>query len=484
MKQSLKKTAIVLSAVVLCFMGLFFLLRLAPKDMTGMAYADIEAYRTQHPDRRVIYTITIDESLALTESSTTAELTAPAQLDRMIAQAEYLQQLDIITLGSLTLEPTAVFALQQAFPRAQVTDYSIDVLGTSYPDDSTQITLIALTDTQALQAAETLGYLPKLQSVTMEAQSGAFTAETAAALAAKLPDLELLLTFDLFGQTVSTDMERIEYFQAEIGDEGLDTIRSILPLMDKLTYLKLDWCGTSDEATAALRDELAPQTKVVWRVFLNKYHNVLTDSYRIWPPYGIYTRHVECLKYCTEARYIDLGHSCIESIEFVKYMPNLEVLIVADTLVKDLEPLRTCKNLTFLELFKTRVEDLSPLADLPQLEYLNLSDNYQIEDITPLYGLNNLVKLNFTKAAVPKEQVNKFLELHPDTVSVFNVYVASTGATWRFAMNENGRYGYTPRYALLREQIGYDTQDYSAYPKGYITEEITYESTGIIPETK
>ena len=52
---------------------------------------------------------------------------------------------------------------------------------------------------------------------------------------------------------------------------------------------------------------------------------------------------------------------------------------------------------------------------------------------------------------------------------------------WRY--NLGGQGILDSRYQLLRLQIGYNTQDYSQWPRGELKEEITYESTGIIPES-
>ena len=40
----------------------------------------------------------------------------------------------------------------------------------------------------------------------------------------------------------------------------------------------------------------------------------------------------------------------------------------------------------------------------------------------------------------------------------------------------------TARYALLRKQFDYEHDQVSQWPKGELKEEVTYESTGIIPE--
>ena len=278
-------------------------------------------------------------------------------------------------------------------------------------------------------------------------------------------------------------METIAYFKADIGgDAGLDVIRSVMPIMDKLTQLTLDWCGTTDEATAALREELADRCKVVWRVFFADF-NCLTDTYKIWAQFYLWSRDLDPLKYCNEVRYVDMGHSFVDSCEFVRYMPYLDTLILGDTSLRSVEPLRECKNLTYLEIFTCNVTDLSPLAGLTQLEYLNIS-NIETTDITPLYGLTNLKKMNSTmNEKIPRDQIETFKQMLPNCDATFTFGDESpTEYGWRRApAPPHGMYLYTPRYALLRQQIGYDTEDYSRYPKGHLTHEVTYESTGILP---
>ena len=472
------------AALLAAAVGIYFYFNV---DMTGAPYSEIEAYRAEHPNKNVTYTVTIDGGetpLEISSKVTEAALTDLQQTDSLIAQAEYLQHLKVLFFGALTPDAEVLSELRSAFPNTAFHYDSLLLLGKATSSHSTQLTLEQLSVTELAQAAEELIWFPALTEVTVTAPADtAYTAEHAAVLAAALPDVTVNMSFDLFGQMVSTDMERIEYFKADIGgDAGLDVIRSVMPIMDKLTYLRLDWCGTTDEATAALREELKGQCKVVWRVFFADF-NCLTDTYKIWAQYYLWTRDLEPLKYCNEVRYIDMGHSYVDSCEFVKYMPYLDTLILADCSLRSVEPLRTCKNLTYLEIFTCNVTDLSPLADLTQLEYLNIS-NIETTDISPLYGLHNLKKLNSTmNEKIPREQIAKFKELNPDCDATFTFADESpTEYGWRRApAPPHGIYLYTPRYALLRQQIGYDTKDYSRYPKGYLTEEVTYESTGILP---
>ncbi|MBQ3011083.1 MAG: hypothetical protein IJD81_07810, partial [Oscillospiraceae bacterium] len=359
MKKTLLIPLLALSLLLLCG---------CTTDMTGRPYSEIEAFIAENPNKKVTYTVTVDggaEPLELTNESVEAVLTDIKQADNLIAQAEYLQHLTAVTFTDVVMDWETAAALHDAFPNAAVTYPQLMLLGKAYPADTAAIELHPMTLEEFEQAAKELPWFPQLAEVTvMSPEDSVYTAEHAAILAAALPDTTVNLTFDLFGQTVSTDMDRIEYFKADIGgDAGLDVIRSVMPIMDKLTYLRLDWCKTTDEATAALREELKDTCKVVWRVFFADF-NCLTDTYKIWAQYYLWTRDLGPLQYCNEVRYIDMGHSFVDSCEFVKYMPYLDTLILADCSLRSIEPLSTCKNLTYLEIFTTNVVDLTPLAGL------------------------------------------------------------------------------------------------------------------------
>ena len=79
-----------------------------------------------------------------------------------------------------------------------------------------------------------------------------------------------------------------------------------------------------------------------------------------------------------------------------------------------------------------------------------------MHDISPLYELENLERMYCTMSSIPKEQQDKFIELHPDCEVTFKWEDPSKGP-WRF--DENGER--VERYELLAQQFGYDTFDYS-----------------------
>lgn len=67
---------------------------------------------------------------------------------------------------------------------------------------------------------------------------------------------------------------------------------------------------------------------------------------------------------------------------------------------QNLEDLRYCTGLKSLTMWMTDVEDLSPLADLTGLEELDLYACSRLQNIAPLFGLQNLRTLKLNETAV------------------------------------------------------------------------------------
>ncbi|MBO6014259.1 MAG: hypothetical protein J6P48_02210 [Oscillospiraceae bacterium] len=375
--------------------------------------------------------------------------------------------------------------LREAFPSV-VIEYKVFLFGKEVPHDTEELDLSELTKEETVQAAVELGKLERLHAVTLmkadadpedpalikQSFSGPvflseLSLEDVGILEERLPDTRIDYRFVLFGKVLSTADERIEYVrERHIGDEGLNHFRAILPFMKELNYLKLDDCGTTSACMASLRDDF-PEIKVVWRVWFGNYglcgdgtyatYNCLTDTEKIWATGTLRDRSTEDLKYCTDVRYIDIGHNSITDIGFVNYMPKLEVAVFSITYIDDISPLANCPDLEYLELFRTLVTDLSPLENCKNLKHLYFYDEARIgaADITPLYGLDRLERLYCTVAESAADQKEEFMRLHPECECDFSwVFIGLNH--WRLRDGD-----YVERYKLLREQFGYDTFDMS-----------------------
>ncbi len=265
-------------------------------------------------------------------------------------------------------------------------------------------------------------------------------------------------TYTFFGEIIPADTTSLYFRKLKFGDEGLEQLRELLPLLPKLKELQVDRCGQSDEAMAQLREDF-PDIRINWRVFFGPY-TCMTDAERIWiTAYEGYLtdKRATALRYCTACKYLDLGHNDISDISFVSYMPDLEVVILSmNQKITDISPLADCPKLEFAELTLLNITDLTPLSGLKNLRHLELSQIPALTDISPLYGLElERLHIMYNHGSIPKEQFDAFMALHPACRVNFsngweeNPYVCSN---WRYEPDGS----MNTRYALLREQIGYD----------------------------
>ncbi len=431
---------------------------------TEVSAEEVAALRSTYPDCRILWTVEVCEGLSLENESTAVTVVDGAQAQALAAAAANLSLINEIKVDYPNIAKSDYDALAAAFPAAEI-EYSVEIRGEEIPLDIEKLDFSAFSYEEVMEAAEYIKVLPKLTDIELMDAEGAsrFSLDEVIAIQEACPEMKLNYCFELFGMEVSTATERLEYYKTEIGDEGLDVFRKVIPIMHGLKYLRFDSCGTSDDGVALLRDEF-PEVKVVWLLTVGK-AQFYTDTIRIRVNFNFLKEEVWKLKYCTDVKYIDCGHLLqIFDVEWARYMPNLEVCIVALTNVKDISPLAECKNLEFLEIFSNDIHDISALAECENLQYLNIS-NIPIDDITAIYGLDKLVKVNCNMVRdVPQEQVDEFRRLHPDTIFNFYRYAGPTETNWRIG-GENGTY-YNERYALLREQMGYD--EYRIAPYGYL----------------
>lgn len=454
------------------------------QDLSGMTTAEIEAFKKENPYVQVSYTVTIEGdsvNVIVDQNTTAVYLEETAQLTGMIAQADYLQHLEAIHLGDIALTGTALSQLQDAFPNCLIEYKYITILGIDYALDTTEVDLAGMTSEQVDDVIRDIKQLSNLQAINLIDADGnaSLSLDDAVKLYTAFPDVQFSYAVDLFGQHVTTDMESLEYFKVNIGDEGLKELRKLLPMMYNLTYLKLDTCKTTDEAMAQLREDF-PDIEVHWRIFYSVF-NCMTDNYKMWTIGGLMDKQITNFIHLRGIKYLDLGHNFFTHLDFMENLTDVEVAILAIGQLEDISGIKNCTKLTYLEIFSNRKldnEDMQNLSGLVNMEYLNISNIPNMTDLSFTDNMTKLKKLWCTLSKVPQEEIDRVKALHPDCEFVFLPDGDPTNYGWR--TNPDG--SYTARYALLREQIGYDRDDVSQYPKGELKEEITYESTGITPD--
>ncbi|MBR3294178.1 MAG: hypothetical protein IKI69_07170 [Oscillospiraceae bacterium] len=437
-------------------------------DLTGSTcYDEIEEFIEKHPTVEVVYQVLIEggaSPLALAPDVETLELHEAGQLPSIAENARHLPKLHSIHVDDDIAESEAVDALREAFPEAEVS-YSLSLQGQTYPYDTEELTLSGL-NAQTLEALlPELERFKHVQAVNLPQDDNEISLEDATRLSAAYPLLNLNYQIELFGQQVGMDAERLEFENLKLGEEDMTQLRALLPAMHKLNYLKLDDCGFSNDEMVSLRDDF-PNIKVVWRVHFGNYH-CLTDTEMIWATGGsVNDSTAGVLKYCSDVKYIDLGHSLITNVDFLEGMPKVEVAIFAITWVSDISAISNCKNLEYLEIFSSRITDLSPLAACTHLQHVNLgsqrnTDNVAVgpTDISSLYDLPELKRFYCAMSKVPESQQKEMIERHPDCEFEFG-QVDPTKGYWRFIdgdANNTDPSNRNERYALLCEQFGYDT---------------------------
>ncbi len=385
----------------------------------------------------------------------------PYTPSELLALSERMEAVTALELGQIDMTAEDLAQIRAAYPNAEIT-YTVELFGEIYTPDTEELNLSEIDPQTALQSICKMQLLTKLHHIDLLDENGAcrWSLSDIAVLDAirsALPNVEFSVQFDLFGQTVSSEDTRIEYLLTDIGNDGAEVIRSVLPYLSACEYLLLDGCGIDNEVLAAMRADF-PNTKIVWRIWLGepaynsprsmRARSFLTDTHRIRTT-AVNDSNCHLLQYCVETKYVDFGHNHnISDFSFLSYMPKLEVAILALTKCNDLTPLANCTELEYLEVYRSDVTDLSPIANCKKLKHLNFGD-MDISDITCLYDID-LERIRGCMTPVPDEQWEEFARLHPDC-QILNEGGSPSKNGWRKDANGNK----VPRYALLQEQMEY-----------------------------
>lgn len=425
-------------------------------DLRGSdCYDAIEGYIAAHPDVKVTYDVAIG-SQRYDSAVTELELTA-GQLDyeALLSNLKHLSAVTKVSLPETGLTAEQLAALEAAYPGVAV-EYTVALAGNIYDRNAAEVDLSSLTAGEVEEAIAKLTLLPGVTTAELMTAEG--TSQLAVSdvktLQQALPQVFFRYSFDLFGKTVSTSDEVIEYFDQQIGNEGEPRIREALDILTNCTYIKFDDCGIDSEVMAGIRDDY-PDVKVVWRIWAD-YFTMCTDETMIRMTFDLDNGDVSELKYCTDVTYMDIGHNNhLTDISFVEYMPKLECVIVSGAPVSDISYFKDHDSLVWLELcFCGQVKDLSVLATCDNLKYLNVSYS-QVSDLSPLDNLP-LERLNCMNAYVKLTEQRRFKELHPDCISVFEGK-QPYGYGWRY--NDHG-YTFFDYYKNMRVVFRYDEEGY------------------------
>lgn len=375
--------------------------------------------------------------------------------------------------GMCSLGAADIAALAAAAPGIELS-YSVRVGGSWYDRDTETVNLSRLRPAQLDAALEALRLLPALREIELMGRGGRclFDRAEVRQILKALPEADVHYEFELFGQTLSTLDERVEYDHVVLCDDDEAAIREALDLLPRCRYFKLDEdrFGMHDEVFASIRDDY-PDIKLVWRVFIAGV-NMLTDEEILRVTFVVKDYNSAPLRYCTDAVYLDIGHnSYMSDISFLACMPRLECLILSGSLVRDLSPLESCRNLVWVECcFCGRLEDISALKGHDSIRFVNIS-NTSVSDVSALEDLK-LERLVAMQARVTPEARQRFDERNPDCLTAW-FGEQPYGYPWRYDAIPAVSAVYSDYYRQMRALFLYDDKGYmnnklSPYGPGYL----------------
>lgn len=451
--------------------------KLRSADFRGSENLDeIIAWAKSNPQVSVVYDVPMPDGTRA--DSTATELNISGISSANFAQYEacltYLPNLQRVDLGSAEgaidcLSPEQIKYLVDKFPNVTF-DYRMELMGRYVSLYEESIDLSGLTAGELEQARLSLMLMKNLKTVNLGDQNTTqLDWEDIIKLVDAKPEASFNYAFQLYGKDFDLADEIIDLSHVSVTDEG-EAVRAALHCMKNCKTLDMDSCGISDEKMEQIRKEF-PNVDVIWRIWFGQLYSVRTDVERILaskPTVGgvLDDNEVAKLRHCTKIKYLDLGHNdAISDLSFLNSMPDLEVLIIAMNRIFDISPLANCPKLEYLEVSTTGISDLSPLANSKALRHLNISNCAYLYDISPLYGLTELERLWISnKTPIPPEQVQQMQSAAPNC-KISTISDDPHGDGWRYTAYDINYHVYTwsPRYELLRQQLGYDYQEYSFY---------------------
>ncbi|MBQ8264490.1 MAG: hypothetical protein IJY96_06935 [Oscillospiraceae bacterium] len=424
-------------------------------DLSGSScYAAIEEYIASHPGVEVTYTVDLGGSQQDPTATSLSLTPGDYEPTLLMTNLAYLRSLTGLSLPCTDLSAEMLSELGLAYPGLAI-DYTVDILGSEYGPDAAEIALGSLTSADVESAAAKLALLPALESIDLS-KSTLSPAEVALIRNAA-PTAAMDYSFDFLGRETNTLETDILFDEVEIGDEGEAAVREALDILPEGARVCFDMCGFSNEVMASIRDDY-PNHKVVWRVFFGEYFSMLTDEETVRAIFDLYDGTTENLKYCTEVKYMDIGHNTeLTEVDFIAYMPKLEICIMSGSPFTNTSVFANCPNLEWLELvYCPNVTDISALEGLPSLKYLNLTFT-QVTDVSMLGSDVPLERFFYANPKLTPEQIAAFEELHPDCWCTYEGFEYGHG--WR---HENaGLSEFSECYLKLREVFRYGENYYN-----------------------
>lgn len=332
----------------------------------------METLRAELPNCEMRYSLCIGSQWF---DSAAAELTvsgtAPTAAE-LLTQLSHFPSVRTVSLPDASLTADEQRSLAAAYPGVSFF-WNVQIGSQSVSNLTAELSLAGEDAAALAQLAAALDLLPRLRTVELTG----CTAPVADRLAfiEQHPDVSAGWTVSVEGQEFAWNTEFIDLNNYSIAD--VSALEAAFAELPKLT--QVDMCDTnlSYEQLDALNQKLE-NIRIVWKVYFGNYYLRTDAEYFIaaaWGENKVYLTNddIDCWKYCTDLKGLDIGHMNITDLSFLQYMPHMTYLIIAENPITDITPLAQLKELRYLEMFQTNVSDISPLLECTALKALNLS---------------------------------------------------------------------------------------------------------------
>lgn len=393
----------------------------------------METLRAELPNCEMRYSLCIGSQWF---DSAAAELTvsgtAPTAAE-LLSQLSHFSSVRTVNLPDVSFTADEQRSLAAAYPGVSFF-WNVQIGSQSVSNLTAELSLAGEDAAALAQLAAALDLLPRLRTVELTG----CTAPVADRLAfiEQHPDVSAGWTVSVEGQEFAWNTEFIDLNNYSIADvAALEAAFAELP---KLT--QVDMCDTnlSYEQLDALNRKYE-NIRVVWKVYFGNYYLRTDAEYFIaaaWGDNKVYLTDddIDCWKYCTDLRGLDIGHMNITDLSFLQYMPRMTYLIIAECPITDISPLAQLKELRYLEMFQTNVSDISPLLECTALKALNLAYMNVKQDNawSVLPKLTNLDLLWYPSVPLSATQRRQLADALPNTTLFLYDGCEPSGGIWRY----------------------------------------------------
>ncbi len=393
----------------------------------------METLRAELPNCEMRYTLCIgsqwfdSEAVELTVSGT-----APTAAE-LLSQLPHFSGVRTVNLPDAVFTIDEQHSLTAAFPDVSFF-WNVQIGSQSVSNLTTELSLSGEDAAALAQLTSALDLLPQLRTVELTGCTAPVSDRLT--FIEQHPDISAGWTVSVEGQELSWDTEFIDLNNYSIAD--VSALEAAFAELPKLT--QVDMCDTnlSYEQLDALNQKYE-SIRVVWKVYFGNYYLRTDAEYFIaaaWGDNKVYLTDddIDCWKYCTDLKGLDIGHMNITDLSFLQYMPHMTYLIIAECPIEDISPLAQLKELRYLEMFQTNVSDISPLLECTALKALNLAYMNVKQDNawSVLPKLTNLDLLWYPSVPLSGTQRRQLADALPNTTLFLYNGCEPSGGIWRY----------------------------------------------------